>query len=340
MTTIPSTPIQSPRSSASRSWRTSSPSVVAGRDQLDLRRSRRAGRRSRGRRGGAGRRRARRRRPARRSRRRARGRRSARGSRRRCGRGRSGPGRASTPRSRIASSLASRWARSSWRKREPSPSPASSPCVSSSAPNSSPPVALPGPHSDRIRKWPRGNLDAVVAQAKIDRKRLDSAAIGPFSLTAIGIASVVGAGIFVTIGEASAQLRRPRRDLLLHARRDRRRGHRPLLRRARGDGPGRRLDLLVRLRRLRVVPRLVHRLGPAARVPVRGLDRGGRLVRLLRQLPRQHRDLGPARPRQPAVRRRHRRSSTCRRSRSSSRPARCSISAPASRPARTTRWWR
>ena len=31
-----------------------------------------------------------------------------------------------------------------------------------------------------------GNLDAVVAQAKIDRKRLDSAAIGPFSLTAIG----------------------------------------------------------------------------------------------------------------------------------------------------------
>ena len=34
-----------------------------------------------------------------------------------------------------------------------------------------------------------GNIDAVVAQAKIDRKRLDSAAIGPFSLTAIGIAS-------------------------------------------------------------------------------------------------------------------------------------------------------
>ena len=54
-----------------------------------------------------------------------------------------------------------------------------------------------------------GNIDAVVAQAKIDRKRLDSAAIGPFSLTAIGIASVVGAGIFVTIGEASAQYAGP-----------------------------------------------------------------------------------------------------------------------------------
>ena len=56
---------------------------------------------------------------------------------------------------------------------------------------------------------PAGNIDAVVAQAKIDRKRLDSAAIGPFSLTAIGIASVVGAGIFVTIGEASAEYAGP-----------------------------------------------------------------------------------------------------------------------------------
>jgi APA family basic amino acid/polyamine antiporter len=54
-----------------------------------------------------------------------------------------------------------------------------------------------------------GNIDAVIAQAKVDRKRLDSAAIGPLSLTAIGIASVVGAGIFVTIGEASARYAGP-----------------------------------------------------------------------------------------------------------------------------------
>jgi APA family basic amino acid/polyamine antiporter len=54
-----------------------------------------------------------------------------------------------------------------------------------------------------------GNIDAVIAQAKRDRKRLDSAAIGPFSLTAIGVASVVGAGIFVTIGEASARYAGP-----------------------------------------------------------------------------------------------------------------------------------
>ncbi len=54
-----------------------------------------------------------------------------------------------------------------------------------------------------------GNIDAVIAQAKRDRSRLDSAAIGPFSLTAIGVASVVGAGIFVTTGEAAAEYAGP-----------------------------------------------------------------------------------------------------------------------------------
>ena len=54
-----------------------------------------------------------------------------------------------------------------------------------------------------------GNIDAVIAQAKRDRGRLDSAAIGPLSLTAIGIASVVGAGIFVTTGEAAARYAGP-----------------------------------------------------------------------------------------------------------------------------------
>jgi APA family basic amino acid/polyamine antiporter len=53
------------------------------------------------------------------------------------------------------------------------------------------------------------DLDAILAQAKRDRQRLDSAAIGPFSLTAIGIASVVGAGIFVTTGDAAAQYAGP-----------------------------------------------------------------------------------------------------------------------------------
>ena len=52
-------------------------------------------------------------------------------------------------------------------------------------------------------------LDAVVAQAKRDRARLDGAAIGPVGLTALGIASVVGAGIFVTTGAAASQYAGP-----------------------------------------------------------------------------------------------------------------------------------
>ena len=52
-------------------------------------------------------------------------------------------------------------------------------------------------------------LEGVIAQAKADRKRLDSAALGPVSLTALGIASVVGAGIFVTTGQAAAEYAGP-----------------------------------------------------------------------------------------------------------------------------------
>jgi basic amino acid/polyamine antiporter, APA family len=54
-----------------------------------------------------------------------------------------------------------------------------------------------------------GNLDAIVAQARRDRGRLDSAAMGAVSLTALGIASVVGAGIFVTTGAAAAEYAGP-----------------------------------------------------------------------------------------------------------------------------------
>jgi basic amino acid/polyamine antiporter, APA family len=50
----------------------------------------------------------------------------------------------------------------------------------------------------------RGALDTIILQAKRDRARLDSSAVGPFSLTAIGIASVVGGGIFVTTGVAAS----------------------------------------------------------------------------------------------------------------------------------------
>jgi basic amino acid/polyamine antiporter, APA family len=52
-------------------------------------------------------------------------------------------------------------------------------------------------------------LEAILAQAKTDRTRLDSGAVGTFSLTTLGIASVVGAGIFVTTGLAASEFAGP-----------------------------------------------------------------------------------------------------------------------------------
>ena len=58
-----------------------------------------------------------------------------------------------------------------------------------------------GPHG--------GNLDAILATAAADRKRLNSNALGAFSLTLLGVASVVGAGIFVVTGDAAAHYAGP-----------------------------------------------------------------------------------------------------------------------------------
>ncbi len=52
-------------------------------------------------------------------------------------------------------------------------------------------------------------LETILIQAKKDRRRLDGAAMGAFSLTTLGIASVVGAGIFVTTGTAAAEYAGP-----------------------------------------------------------------------------------------------------------------------------------
>jgi APA family basic amino acid/polyamine antiporter len=52
-------------------------------------------------------------------------------------------------------------------------------------------------------------LGNVLQQADKDRERLDSQAFGPGALTALGIASVVGAGIFVTTGTAAAEYAGP-----------------------------------------------------------------------------------------------------------------------------------
>jgi APA family basic amino acid/polyamine antiporter len=53
------------------------------------------------------------------------------------------------------------------------------------------------------------NLDAILAQAETDRSRMDSRALGSVSLTALGIASVVGGGIFATTGVAAAEYAGP-----------------------------------------------------------------------------------------------------------------------------------
>ena len=52
-------------------------------------------------------------------------------------------------------------------------------------------------------------LQNVLVQADRDRDRMDSSAFGPMSLTLLGIASVVGAGIFVITGTAAAEYAGP-----------------------------------------------------------------------------------------------------------------------------------
>jgi len=55
----------------------------------------------------------------------------------------------------------------------------------------------------------RGNLDAILATAEHDRTHLNSSALGALSLTLLGVASVVGAGIFVVTGDAAAHYAGP-----------------------------------------------------------------------------------------------------------------------------------
>jgi APA family basic amino acid/polyamine antiporter len=62
-------------------------------------------------------------------------------------------------------------------------------------------MSAPGPD--------RSNLDAILETGEHDRSRLDSKALGAFSLTLLGVASVVGAGIFVVTGDAAAHYAGP-----------------------------------------------------------------------------------------------------------------------------------
>ncbi|HEX5713004.1 MAG TPA: amino acid permease [Solirubrobacterales bacterium] len=65
---------------------------------------------------------------------------------------------------------------------------------------------MSAPGSDRGKS---SNLDAILKTAEHDRSRLDSSALGAFSLTLLGVASVVGAGIFVVTGDAAAHYAGP-----------------------------------------------------------------------------------------------------------------------------------
>ena len=105
--------------------------------------------------------------------------------------------------------------------------------------------------------------------------------LGPVGLTSMGIGAVIGAGIFVSTGQAAHQTAGPSLMLSyavsgigLHLRR-------ALLRRVRVDGPGRRVGLHLRLCHPRRAVRLDHRLGPPAGVCRRRGRRGQQLVVLL-----------------------------------------------------------
>lgn len=65
------------------------------------------------------------------------------------------------------------------------------------------------PESPAKQEVKPDRLNSVLQQAETDRDRLDSQAFGPGALTALGIASVVGAGIFVTTGTAAAEYAGP-----------------------------------------------------------------------------------------------------------------------------------
>jgi basic amino acid/polyamine antiporter, APA family len=68
----------------------------------------------------------------------------------------------------------------------------------------------PAPDSATAARAPAvDRLGTILAQSRHDRTRLDAGAMGPLSLTTLGIASVVGAGIFVTTGSAAAQYAGP-----------------------------------------------------------------------------------------------------------------------------------
>ena len=88
--------------------------------------------------------------------------------------------------------------------------------------------------------------------------------LGPFSLVALGIGAIIGAGLFVRTAAAIAERAGPSVTLGVHRRRHRLRVRRALLRRVRVDDPDRRQRLHLLVRDDGRAGRVDHRLGPRA----------------------------------------------------------------------------
>ena len=144
----------------------------------------------------------------------------------------------------------------------------------------------------RVSLFRRKDISALQAEVGSDQSL--KRALGPVNLVALGIGAIIGAGIFVLTGQAAANYAGPGHRLLVHPGGHRLRLRRPVLRRVRVDDPDRRLGLHLRLRHAGRVRRLDHRLGPDPRVPLRGLDRRGRLVGLRGLVPQGPRHQHPA----------------------------------------------
>ena len=105
--------------------------------------------------------------------------------------------------------------------------------------------------------------------------------LGPAGLTSMGIGAVIGAGIFVSTGQARTTDSRSVTDDFLCCVGHRLHFRRALLRRVRVDGPRGWISLHLRVRNSRRVIRVDYRLGPAAGICRRGGCRGQQLVVIL-----------------------------------------------------------
>ena len=108
------------------------------------------------------------------------------------------------------------------------------------------------------------SIDRLMADVASSGEATLKRTLGPFSLVALGIGAIIGAGLFVRTAAAIAERAGPSVTAGLHRRRPRLRVRRPLLRRVRLDDPDRRQRLHLFLRDDGRAGGVDHRLGPRA----------------------------------------------------------------------------